>query len=474
MSDFLLEVSRNPTARSVVNSLGLPLPMPEDLARSEQPSVERPLEKSRILFAGHGDLTPPIATALARAGGAARVLDDASAKIFAEAGEAYGLKPTSLDGADENKERFDALVFDASGLATPADLDALHSFFQPWIGRLGRSGRVLLIGRPVEEAADAAAAATQAALEGFMRSLAKEIGRKGATANLLRVAAGGEERLEGPLRFLLSPASAFVSAQAINVSGSALSRPVQTWSRPLAGKVALITGAARGIGAATAELMAAEGAHVICLDRPGDDEPLAEIARKVGGSMLVADVTADDAADKIVKEVEERHGGLDIVVFNAGITRDKILGKMDDARWQSTLAVNLISVEKIATRLLEGTLRNGGRIVCLSSIAGIAGNAGQTNYAASKAGIIGLVRRLSRDVADRGITVNAIAPGFIETRLTAAIPVMIREVGRRLSALGQGGLPSDVGQAITFLSTPGANGLTGSVLRVCGGAFLGA
>ena len=137
--------------------------------------------------------------------------------------------------------------------------------------------------------------------------------------------------------------------------------------------------------------------------------------------------------------------------------------------------VNLGAVVRITERLLaDDLLRTGGRIICLSSVSGIAGNRGQTNYSASKAGLVGFVRALASRVAKQGITVNAIAPGFIETRLTAAMPVAIREAARRLSALGQGGRPADVGQAITFLATPGAVGLTGHTVRVCGGAIVGA
>jgi 3-oxoacyl-[acyl-carrier protein] reductase len=142
--------------------------------------------------------------------------------------------------------------------------------------------------------------------------------------------------------------------------------------------------------------------------------------------------------------------------------------------WDQVIDVNLAAVIRTTEELVKGPLKDGGRIVCLSSIAGIAGNVGQTNYAASKAGIIGYVRAMSERLADRGITVNAIAPGFIETRLTAAIPVAIREVARRMSALGQGGLPEDVAQAIVFLATPGAQGITGRTLRVCGGSLVGA
>jgi 3-oxoacyl-[acyl-carrier protein] reductase len=221
--------------------------------------------------------------------------------------------------------------------------------------------------------------------------------------------------------------------------------------------------------------MAAEGAHVVCLDLPRDDEPLSKVARSIGGSVLLADITDPDAPELICKELNERFGGVDIVIHNAGITRDKLLANMKPQLWDMAVDVNLGAVIRITEKLVaNGVLNDGGRVVCLSSVSGIAGNRGQTNYSASKAGIVGFVESLAPQLAARGVTVNAIAPGFIETRLTSAMPVGIREGARRLSALGQGGHPEDVGQAITFLSTPGAVGITGSVLRVCGGALVGA
>jgi 3-oxoacyl-[acyl-carrier protein] reductase len=240
----------------------------------------------------------------------------------------------------------------------------------------------------------------------------------------------------------------------------------------LAGRTAAVTGAARGIGAATARLLAAEGAYVLCLDRPADDGPTSQLAREIGGTAVLVDITAADAPAQIAEAVKAA-GGVDIVVHNAGITRDKTLARMSEEQWDQALAVNLGAVVKI-NDALDKQIRQGGRIITLSSVAGIAGNVGQTNYSASKAGLIAYVKALSERLAGRGITVNAIAPGFIETRLTAAIPMAIREAGRRLSALGQGGLPEDVGNAITFLASPGAQGITGSVLRVCGGALIGA
>jgi 3-oxoacyl-[acyl-carrier protein] reductase len=137
------------------------------------------------------------------------------------------------------------------------------------------------------------------------------------------------------------------------------------------------------------------------------------------------------------------------------------------------LAVNLEAVIRL-TRALDPLLRDDGRVLALSSVAGIAGNMGQTAYAATKAGVLGFVQAEAARLAARGVTANAVAPGFIETRMTAAVPLAIREGARRLSALGQGGLPEDVAEALTFLATPGSQGLTGQTLRVCGGALIGA
>jgi 3-oxoacyl-[acyl-carrier protein] reductase len=163
-------------------------------------------------------------------------------------------------------------------------------------------------------------------------------------------------------------------------------------------------------------------------------------------------------------------------VHNAGITRDKLLVNMDDARWNSVLAVNLRAQLELNAALLapETPLRTGGRIVSVASTSGIAGNRGQTNYAASKAGVIGMVRALAPRAAGQGITVNAVAPGFIETEMTAAMPFGTREAGRRINSLHQGGEPVDVAETVAWLAEPGSGGVTGQVVRVCGQSLLGA
>lgn len=483
MSDFLLELGRNPTARKLIKSAGLPVPIPQALRRAKGPHEERPLHDQPVAFgaAAGGAMTSPVALALARAG-ADTFLAGAGVRelhgAFVEPGQAYGRPARTLElDALPDALKLQGLVFDATGLADPVQLRALYDFFHPLGYRLGSCGRVVVLGRPASEAGTPRAAAAAAALEGFVRSLAKEVGKRGSTAQLLTVAEGAEDRVEPVLRFLLSVRSAFISGQPVHVDGRASWPSAVPFVRSLEGKVALVTGAARGIGAATCELLAAEGAHVVCLDRPQDDALCSQVARTVGGSVLLADVSDPGAPQAIADELRQRHGGVDVVVHNAGITRDKTLARMKPEQWDQALDVNLAAVIRITEALSNdgaGPLRDGGRLVLLSSVAGIAGNMGQTNYAASKSGIIGYATTLAPRLAGRGITVNAIAPGFIETRLTAAIPVMIREAARRLSNLGQGGLPRDVGEAITFLATPGAAGITGRVLRVCGGALVGA
>ena len=157
------------------------------------------------------------------------------------------------------------------------------------------------------------------------------------------------------------------------------------------------------------------------------------------------------------------------------MTRDKTLGRMTEELWSSVLDINLSSEERINDELLaREAIRPGGRIVCVSSMNGIAGNAGQTNYATSKAGVIGMVQSMTPQVAKHQLTINAVAPGFIETKMTAAMPIALREAGRRMNSLSQGGLPVDVAETIAWFASPASTGLNGNVVRVCGQSLLGA
>jgi 3-oxoacyl-[acyl-carrier protein] reductase len=476
MSDFLLELSQNPTAKKFIQATGIPLPLPTPLDRPKGATTEQILKDQPVFVGGDGELTDVLAQIVVGAGAEPFVQGDKLFNAFEKTGEAFGRRPTKLV-ADEVPAGIKGKVFvvDATGVKTPADLRVVYDFLKPRARAVARSGRIVLITRPADEAATPEQAAARAGIEGFVRSLAKEVGGQGVTVNLINVSAGADARLAPVLRFFMSSASAFITGQPVRVTNTTTGDVPKAYTRPLAGKVVMVTGAARGIGAATAEVLAAEGAHVVVLDRPADDQPAAETARKVGGTVLLADVSDPKAPEQICKFLKDKFGGVDVVIHNAGITRDKMFANMKSDVWDTTVDINLSAVTRINNALLSsGVLRDGGRIICLASTSGIAGNAGQTNYSTSKGGLIGYVKALAPVLASRGITVNAIAPGFIETRMTAAIPVAIREVARRLSALSQGGQPSDVGQALTFLSTPGAQGVTGQVLRVCGGHFVGA
>ncbi len=314
--------------------------------------------------------------------------------------------------------------------------------------------------------------ATRQALDGIVRSLAKEL-QRGSTANLLLV--DDEASLESALRFFLSGKSAYVDGQPVRLEAGTAPAP-KDWDQPLAGKTALVTGAARGIGAAIAGVLARDGAHVIAADLPAAGEALAKVANRIGGTTLHLDVAAPDAAQKLLEYLAAQTGGLDILIHNAGITRDKLMANMKPPQWDSVIAVNLESQLRINAALLDSDqLRDSSRVVCLSSTTGLSGNRGQTNYGATKAGVIGLVRSSAAAFAAHGAgTINAVAPGFIDTEMTAKMPLATREVARRLSSLQQAGLPIDVAEAVAWLASPGAGGVNGQVLRVCGQNLVGA
>lgn len=466
MSDLLVDLGGRKGARQLIKTLGLPIPLPQRLRRLSTPWDERPLHDRNVVVWAHGELTETLANTLGAAG--ANPFVDGDLAPFLAHGEAWARPPA--EATAESPSRPNALVFDGTALRSVDDLRAVYNFFNARIKSLGTCGRIVVLARPHSKMKTTQGAAAQRALDGFVRSCGKEVGRNGSTANLVIVNPGAEERLGGLLRFLLSDRSAYITGQPITVSKTVRMSADVPLTRPLQGKTALVTGAARGIGAAIARSLAREGAHVLCLDRPADDGPLSEIVAEVGGTAVLVDVTDPDAAS-IIAAAAEPHGGIDIAVHNAGVTRDKTLARMDESLWDMTLQINLGAV----IGLIEGLpINTNGRVVCLSSIAGIAGNVGQTNYAASKAGVIGVVEHLGPNLARRGVAINAIAPGFIETRLTKAIPTATREVARRLCNLSQGGLPTDIAEVATFLASPQAGALCGQVVRVCGGSFIGA
>ncbi|HVA36013.1 MAG TPA: 3-oxoacyl-ACP reductase, partial [Candidatus Dormibacteraeota bacterium] len=242
--------------------------------------------------------------------------------------------------------------------------------------------------------------------------------------------------------------------------------------KPLQGKTALVTGASRGIGEAIAETLRRDGAKLILLDVPALGDDLKKVAGRVGAATIELDITDEDAPKKIADALGE---GVDVVVHNAGVTRDRTIAKMPEERWSSLMEINLSAQERINDELLSrDLLSKNGRIVCVSSMSAVAGNSGQTNYATSKAGVIGMVQALAPVLAERGATINAVAPGFIETQMTAKMPIALREAGRRMNSMSQGGLPVDVAETIAWFASPGSAGVNGNVVRVCGQSLLGA
>ena len=388
-----------------------------------------------------------------------------------------GANVVDAQSDSEYNEKLSAVVFDATAARTLDQLQQLRATVGPAMKKLGKNGRIVVLSAVPAEETDVEAAATQQALEGITRSLGKEM-RAGGTANLLRISQDApDEALKGPLRFFLSSRSAYVSGQPVTI-GAGDVPTIADVHVPLKGEVAVITGAARGIGAEIAKVFARAGAKVIAVDIPAAGDSLAKVANSIGAVALQLDITAPDAGERIAKAVAQHADKLDVIVHNAGITRDKLFVNTDENRWGSVLDVNLQSQFRMNRVLLDpsvqGGLKDGGRIVSVASVSGIGGNRGQSNYAASKAGVIGMVRQLAKELEGRNITVNAVAPGFIETEMTAKIPMGTREVGRRLNSLLQGGQPVDVGEAIAFFAEPASAGVTGQVLRVCGQSQLGA
>ncbi|GAA2144204.1 3-oxoacyl-ACP reductase [Arthrobacter humicola] len=374
------------------------------------------------------------------------------------------------------KEKLGAIILVLDELARPEDLEHPVLTAATSLRDLAPNARVITVSRTADSAVEPATAAARHGVDGLLRSLAKEL-RAGATGNGILLAAGADTTSPGTLgalRFFLSGRSAFVDGQFLTVTSGAGQLPDDV-EKPLAGKVAVVTGAARGIGAAIARTLYRDGATLILVDIPAAGDHLAAVANEVHGTALQLDISRSDAGQRIIDHAVARHGRLDIVIHNAGITRDKLLANMDAGRWNSVIAVNIAAQLRINDALLASEhFRDSPRIVSVASTSGIAGNRGQTNYAASKGGVIGMVRATVPLIGERGGSINAVAPGFIETEMTARIPFATREIARRLNSLQQGGRPGDVAEAIAFLASDAAGGISGEVLRVCGQNLVGA
>jgi 3-oxoacyl-[acyl-carrier protein] reductase len=469
MSDSYLNFANSPWGAKLTETLGLPKPLVLERYEAGQPVV-----RGSILVGGTVDsaLLPALAQIFKSIG--ANTLAHRQLPHWMGAANHAGLMTGRWGHEDQPGEKVKALVFDATGMTDSTQSTALYQFFHDAARSVLPCGRVVVLGRPPESCTTARQATIQRALEGLTRSLAKEL-KKAITVQLVYVAQDAQEELESTLRFLLSARSTYVSGQVIRVSPSVDTHTTPAdWALPLAGKKVLVTGASRGIGAAIAQVMAREGADVMCLDVPQAQDSLNAIASQVAGRAIALDIGSPEAPQALVQAALV-DGGWDVIVHNAGITRDKTIANMKEHLWDSVININLSTQERINDALVDsGALRKGARIVCVSSISGIAGNMGQTNYALSKAGVVGMVQSLAPHLAKHGITINAVAPGFIETAMTAAVPFALREAGRRMNSLSQGGLPQDVAEAICWLASPASGGVTGNVVRVCGQSIMGA
>jgi len=361
------------------------------------------------------------------------------------------------------------LIVDGRNVSNAAALKTVFHQLQEGVKSSKLNGKVLIYSVQPELLEDVHHSTYQRSLEGISRSLAKELGGRGTTVNLIKLPPNADlSNYTTVQEFFTSGRSAFITGQAISANEAARS------GRELSEKICVVTGGAGGIGSATVKRLASEGATVIIADMPQmEDRAKTLLSDKV--SFLGADLT-DEATRKILLEtIKGQHGRIDVLINNAGITRDKTLKNMPEQYWNNLIAINLTAVINLTEEALTmGLIPAGGRIISTSSISGIAGNFGQTNYTATKAALIGYSASKSKELKAKGITINAIAPGYIETDMVKTMPMMTRIFAERLTSLAQAGKPEDIAEAMAFLAHPGAESINGQVLRVCGGSFLGA
>ncbi|AEO41379.1 3-oxoacyl-ACP reductase FabG [Xanthomonas perforans] len=245
-------------------------------------------------------------------------------------------------------------------------------------------------------------------------------------------------------------------------------------SKPLQGEIALVTGASRGIGAAIADTLAAQGATVIgTATSASGAAAIGERLAAHGGHGRELNVTDATAVDGLIDAIGKEFGAISILVNNAGITRDNLLMRMKDDDWQAIIDTNLTSVFRTSKAVMRGMMKaRKGRIINIASVVGVTGNPGQTNYAAAKAGIIAFSKSLAKEIGSRGVTVNVVAPGFIDTDMTKALPDEARTALLQQIALGHLGEPEDIANAVAFLAGPTARYITGETLHVNGGMYM--
>ncbi len=474
MSDLYLKAAQTQFGQSIMQTLNLPKPL--YLKREESASLRIPAGNYLLAGCPKSFCLSSVLNTLH--------LPEINLDFFEGATVNFSERPKASENYSNTRSvttlseaGYNALIFDATGAGDTLQLASIYEYFHGALGALNTNGKILILAQDPQQLNDPLASSVQASIIGFCKSLAKECGRRAINCNVLYVQKGAQKYLDSSLAFFLSGKSAFITGQSVTIASHTLKQTSTMSDKPLAGKNALVTGAANGIGRETALLLARDGAHVICLDIPHNKESNKALAEQLNGLALDIDLLKADAVEQTYKALASQIGKLDIVVHNAGITRDKTLTKMSREQWDQVLTLNFERIVALNQRFIEQAFFNEhARIVCISSISGIAGNFGQTNYACSKAGIAAYVERFSQSTSAKknsGMTINAIAPGFIETQMTQSLPFLSRELGRRLNAFSQGGLPLDVAEAVAYFCHPASHCLNGNLLRVCGLNLLG-
>ena len=449
--DYFLTLHKKPLQKKIATSLGLPVPLP--LKRTRNPWQANELAGQQIALLTIGETNQALSAHLQQAG-------------------------ASVSAQITNASELSAIILDATQITALEELKQAFTELKKYYADLRNNRRIIILGPmavdpepAVLKIGMAKAVLLSHALDGLMRSLSKECGRKNIAVNAVKVDPGAEHRVSFVVQFLLSKRSAYVAGQPIPVSTLAHTDEAVTTENILQGKRAVVTGAGQGIGLSVAQFLKQEGADVIGIDHPSS-KTIDQEMQTLGAQSIKLDIGQAAIGEAFVKALGSP---VDIVIHNAGITRDKMFKRMTSEQWDLVTRVDLDAIVEINDALLAADyLNDHGRLIFMSSISGIAGNAGQTNYATSKSGLIAYALGLSHELAARGITVNAIAPGFIETKIVETMPFMNREVGRRMSVFKQGGIADDIAHATTMLAAPGASGITGYTLRVCGHMMIGA
>lgn len=441
MNDYL----QNATLRQLLKTLNIPVPVPPILKRNLGAYSDDELRAKKIAVAGkENDFLHLLQKELHH----------------------------KVDNATIYDSVIDGLLISCVGMQTIEDLEDLFTTVKNTVTKIAANGRVVIISRMDDS--NALSYTVQKSIDGFSKALSKEIGgKKAVTVNQLKITNNNITPFEtaNAAFFFLSDKSSFITGQVVELNNS-FSTSFASPEKLLQDKVAIVTGGARGIGAATAKVLHREGAKVIIIDVPFAKDDAEKLAQELNGDVILEDITDVKATADIQQYILNNYKGLDILVNNAGITRDKTIAKMSIDQWRGVLNVNLKAMVNLTGIFISKGFNEYAKVVGLSSISGIAGNVGQTNYSLTKAGVIGYMH----DVAARNnkIFANAVAPGFIETKMTENLPFFVKEGGRRLSTLKQGGLPEDVAELIGFLSSPLSDGINGQCLRVCGGSMIGA